>query len=78
MFDGRIFDRNVCTEPLAFAVDAVIYLWDFNGSQIVWVGFAAVRSGESGGKDSVPAAMAVRQALVKVLHAGRRQGWSAR
>src|ERR1019366_3202862 len=50
-FGRGSFDRIVCTEPLAFAADAVIYLWDFNGSQIAWVGFAAARSGESGGKD---------------------------
>ena len=30
----------------------MIYLWDFNGPQMVWVGFAAARSGESGGTDS--------------------------
>jgi hypothetical protein len=46
------FDRIVCTEPLAFAADAVIYLWDFNGFQMAWVGFAAARCGESGGADS--------------------------
>ena len=24
-------DRIVCTEPVSFAADAVIYVWDFNG-----------------------------------------------
>jgi hypothetical protein len=24
------FDRTVCTEPVSFAADAVIYIWDLN------------------------------------------------
>jgi hypothetical protein len=39
-FGRGSFDRIVCTEPLAFAADAVIYLWDFNGRQMRGVGFA--------------------------------------
>ena len=45
------FDRIVCTEPLAFAADAVIYLCIFNGvgSPIVAIVSTEVnqRSGES-------------------------------
>jgi hypothetical protein len=51
-FGRGSFDRIVCTEPLAFAAGAVIYLWDFNGRHAACVGFAGARSGESGGADS--------------------------
>ena len=30
-------DRIVCTEPVSFAADAVIYVWDFNGPrELAW------------------------------------------